>query len=73
MKSFTVYCIYLLYIQNVYGCHFWSKYKQHSYKHAVVAINNIYRNLFGILGGESLSAIYVNNNIDSFGVLLAIF
>ena len=28
------------------------------------------RKLFGILRGESLCVIYVNNNIDSFGVLV---
>jgi len=35
-----------------------------------MAFNNIYRKLFGILRGESMSASYVNNNIDSFGVLV---
>ena len=55
---------------NAYGCHLWSKYKQYSYKRVVVAFNNIYRQLFGISRGESMSAIYVNNNIDSVGVLV---
>ena len=55
---------------NAYGCHLWSTYKQYTYKRVVVAFNNIYRKLFGILRGESMSAIYVNNNIDSFGVLV---
>ena len=41
-----------------------------TYKRVVVVFNNIYRALFGILRGESISAIYVNNNIDSFGVLV---
>jgi len=34
-----------------------------------VAYNNIYRKLFGVRRGVSISAIYVNN-IDPFGVLL---
>ena len=33
--------------------------------------NNIYRKLFGYFkGGGSISAVYVNNNIDSLGVLV---
>jgi len=33
-------------------------------------IKIIYRKFFGILRGEILSAIYINNNIDSLGVLI---
>ena len=33
-----------------------------------MAFNNIYKTLFGILRGKSLSAIYVNNNNNSFGM-----
>jgi len=42
----------------------------HTYKCVVMAFNNIYRTLFGILWRESMSAIYVNNNIDSIRVLV---
>jgi len=55
---------------NAYVCHLWSTYKQYTYKRIVVAFNNIYRILFGILKGESMSSIYVYNNVDSFGVLV---
>jgi len=55
---------------NAYGCQLWSKYKQCTYKRAVVAYNNIFRKLFGIQRGESMSAIYVFNNIDSFRILV---
>ena len=37
---------------NAHGCHLWSTYKQYTYKHVVMAFNNIYRNLFGILWGR---------------------
>ena len=40
------------------------------YKRVVMAFNNTYRNVFGILRRESMSVIYVNNNIDSFGMLV---
>jgi len=53
---------------NAYGCHFWSKYKQYLSKRAVMAFNNTYRKLFGIL--REGCAIYVNKNIDSFRVLV---
>jgi hypothetical protein len=40
---------------NAYGCHLWSTYKEYLYKRVLVAINNIYRQLFRILrGGESM-------------------
>jgi len=53
-----------------YGCHLWSTYKQYTHKRVVVAFNDIDRKLFGILRKESMSAIYVNNNIDLFEMLV---
>ena len=58
------------FFSNAYGSHLWCKYRLSMYKKSVVAYNNIYRKLFGVKRGVSISAIYVNNNIDSFGVLL---
>ena len=58
------------FLSNAYGCHLWTKYKQCTFKRVVVAYNNIYRKLFGIKRGESMSAIYVQNSIDSIGVLM---
>ena len=55
---------------NAYGSYLRSTYKQYSYERVVVAFNNIYRISFGVLRGESMFAIYVNNNIDSFGLLV---
>ena len=62
--------LFRLFLCKTYGSHLWSIYKQYTYKRILVAFNNIYRNLFGILWGKSLSAIYANNNIDSFRVLV---
>jgi len=39
------------FLYNAYGCHLWPTYKQYTYKRVVVAFNNIYRKLFGILKG----------------------
>jgi len=58
--------LFRTFICNAYDCHLWSKYKQYSYKRIVVAFYNIYPILFGIQRGESMSAIYDNNNIDTF-------
>ena len=41
-----------------------------STRNMLCAYNNVYRKLFGVRRGVSISAIYVNNNIDPFGVLL---
>ena len=58
------------FLSNAYGCHWWTKHKQCMFKRVVVAYNNIYRKLFGIKRGESMSAIYVQNSIDFIGVLM---
>ena len=54
------------FFSNAYGSHPWCSYRQSIYKKSVVAfiVNCL------VLGGVSISAIYVNNNIDQFGVLL---
>ena len=49
---------------NTSDCHLYS------YKGVVVVFNKRYRKLFGIVMGGGMSAIYVNNNIDSFGTLV---
>jgi hypothetical protein len=58
------------YCSNVYGSQLWSQYKKESYRRVNVAYNNIYRKLFHIKRGESISAGYVTNNIDCFNVLV---
>lgn len=58
------------YFSNAYCCQLWSTYKSACLKKAVVAYNDVYRKLFNIARGHSISAIYVTNSIDSFNVLL---
>ena len=45
-------------------------YKPNIFNKAVVAYNNVYRKMFNVKRGASISAIYTSNNIDSFAVLL---
>lgn len=58
------------FLSNAYGSHLWTKYKFVTYRKVVVAYNDIFRKLFGIKRGESMSALYVRNNIDSVGAII---
>ena len=55
---------------NVYGGHLWSKYKSTSMDKVSVAFNDVYRKLFNIKRGASISAIYVINNLDGFRTVM---
>ena len=48
----------------------WCSYKTTDYKRVIVAYNDVYRSLFGIKRGESISNIYVINGINSFNMLV---
>jgi hypothetical protein len=63
-RLFSTYC------NNVYGGHLWTCYKSADMNKLIVAFNDIYRMLFNIKRGESMSNIYVSNNMDCFNVLL---
>lgn len=63
-RLFTTYC------NNVYCGHLWTCYKPVDINKLTVAFNDIYRMLFNIKRGESMSTIYINNNMDCFKVLL---
>ncbi len=63
-------CLFRSYLSSIYGCQLWTCYKSNVMKKAVVAYNNVYRRMFHVKRGESISAIYVSNNIDSFNVLI---
>jgi hypothetical protein len=58
------------FLSNAYGSHLWCTYRQLTYKRSVVAYNNVFRKLFRIQRGTSISAVYVRHNIDSFGVIM---
>ena len=62
--------LFKCYCSNSYGSELWSLYKKETYKKCVVAYNDIYRKLFNIRRGESMSALYVLNGIDSFNVIV---
>ena len=62
--------LFRCYCSNSYGSELWSLYKKETYKKCVVAYNDIYRKLFNIKRGESMSALYVLNSIDSFNVIV---
>ena len=62
--------LFLSYCANVYGGPLWYQYKTSVYKKAVVAYNDIYRSLFKIQRGVSMSALYVQKDINSFNVIV---
>ena len=62
--------LFKTYCSSNYCCQLWSNYRRESLKKCIVAYNDIYRSLFGVQRGESISQIYVNNNIDSFKTIL---
>ena len=62
-------CLFKTYLSSVYGCQLWTLYKPSVFKKAIVAYNNVCRKMFTIARGESMSAFYVNNGLDSFTVL----
>ena len=54
------------YFSNAYGSQTWTNYRKAAYQKVRVAYNDVYRRLFNIPRGESISAIFVRNHIDSF-------
>ena len=63
-KLFKTFC------NNAYGGHLWSKYKSDGMYKVKVAFNDIYRKLFDVKRGISMSEIYVRNSIDGLNVIL---
>ena len=63
-------CLFQSYCTNIYGGPLWCKYTTSDYKKAVVAFNDVYRTLFSIKRGESMSAIYVRNNVQSLNTTI---
>ena len=62
--------LFRAYCSSIYGCPLWSSYRSADIRKAAVAYNNVYRHLFSIRRGESISQIYVYNNVNSFYVLV---
>ena len=63
------YCLFRAYMSTAYGCQLWTCYKKTVFRKAAVAYNNVYRKLFNLKRGTSISATFVNNNVDTFNVL----
>jgi hypothetical protein len=54
---------------NVYGGHLWTMFSTQELHKLTVAYNDIYRRLFEIKGGVSMSATYLYTDMDTFKVL----
>ena len=61
--------LFQAYCSNAYGSQLWSNYKKSVYQKVKVAYNDVYRKLFNIQRGESISAIFVLNQVDTFCIL----
>ena len=62
--------LFKAYCSNVYGGQLWANYRKPMCNKVKVAYNDIYRGLFNIQRGESISAIFVSNHIDPFCTVL---
>ena len=61
--------LFKTYCNSIYGGALWNNYTKPCYRKAKVAYNDIYRALFHIARGVSMSNIYVTKGIDCFNVL----
>ena len=55
---------------SAYGGHLWTKYKDSNFSKVTVAYNDVYRHLFYIKRGTSMSMEYVTNNLHCFKSLM---
>jgi len=55
---------------NMYCSHLWSVYSKNVYRRLHVAYNNIFRSLMHIDRRQSISKAFIDNNVDSFSVLI---
>lgn len=63
-KLFRTYCY------SAYGGHLWTSYTTRQYNKVRVAFNDVFRNLFNVRRGESISGYLVNYRLDSFSCLI---
>ena len=61
--------LFKTHFSNAYGCHLWIIYRNPVMTRISVPDNDVYRWLFKIRRGVSISAIFVSKGIDSFNVL----
>lgn len=62
--------LFRTYCTSMYTCQLWCKYTQAQYKKLRVAYNNIFRRFMGYDPFYSAQGMFVENNIDSFEVLM---
>ena len=62
--------LFRTYCSSIYGCALWCAYKPSDFKKVVVAYNDVYRSMFNIRRGYSMSHIFVLNGVDHFNVLM---
>ena len=63
-KLFDTFC------KNIYGGHMWVNYTKSNLNSVKVSFNNIYRFLFKVNRGESISQAMLYSNTDNFTVIL---
>ena len=63
-RLFSTFC------RNIYGGHLWNIYSNGDFKKVQVSYNNVYRSLFNVKRGESISQHMMYNNVDHFKVLV---
>ena len=63
-------CLFRAYCSNAYGSQLWANFRKPMFQKVKVAYNDVYRRLFNIHRGESISAAFVSNHVDSFCTVL---
>ena len=58
------------YCSNFYAAQLWCNYQKKSHVKIRTAYNNVVRSLMSIKRGDSISQFYVNNNLDSFDMII---
>ena len=58
--------LFVTYCSNAYGATLWCNFPKPVFNKAIVAYNDIYRQLFGIRRGISMTATYAENKLLSF-------
>ena len=58
--------LFKTFCSNIYAGHLWHNYTKEVLRRCNVAYNNIFRSLFNIKRGDSISTVFVTNNVRSF-------
>ena len=63
-------CLFNTYLRTIYCGQLWTDYKKCTFKKSIVAYNNVYRKFFNIKLGDSISQIFVHDNVDHFNIIV---